>query len=321
MPYRFEDGESVQTALRRCAREELDQAIQELSDGVKVDPVEAVHAARKALKKERSVLRLGRAALVPKERRRENTAFRLAAQRLSGARDADVMIQAFDELGDRHPGQVPQTTLVAVRDHLVKQREAARRHTFASNAPGEVVEDLRAARLRIDDWRLRRGGWAAIRPGLRRSYERGGKAFQRARGHSTVENLHQWRKRAKDLWYHLRLLEATSPNAIGGHANDAHRLSDLLGDDHDLAILRESLIATAGEIPAALEPVLGLIDYRRDRLQEEAMLQGERLYAESPKAFLRRTQRYWKAWRAEDRAAGARQPAELAEATRTATAD
>lgn len=108
-----------------------------------------------------------------------------------------------------------------------------------------------------------------------------------------------------------------SPNAIGGYAEDAHRLSDLLGDDHDLAILRESLIAMAGEIPVDLEPAVGLVDYRRDQLQQEAMLHGERLYAERPKAFVRRTRRYWNVWRAESRAARSRQPAELAEATRS----
>ena len=320
MTYRFEDGEGVQTALRRCAREQLDHAVQELSDGVKVDPVEAIHAARKALKKERSLLRLGQASLVTKQRRQENAAFRQAARRLSMARDADVMIQALDELADRHAGQVPETTFAAIRDRLDAQREAARRQAIGSDVPAEVVEDLRAARLRIEDWRLRRGGWAAIRPGFLRSYRRGRTAFKRARNRPATENLHEWRKRSKDLWYHLRLLEQISPNAIGGHAKDAHRLSDLLGDDHDLAILRESLVAMAGEIPADLEPVLGLVDYRRDQLQEDAMFLGRRLYAEKPNAFRRRAERYWKAWRAETKAASSRQPTELAEATRSAAA-
>ena len=113
----------------------------------------------------------------------------------------------------------------------------------------------------------------------------------------TVENLHDWRKRAKDLWYHLRLLKPFSPAIIGGHADEAHRLADLLGDDHDLALLRETLLGGGGEVPVDVEAVIGLIEHRRDQLQAEAMQVGERLYAERPKAFRRRMHRYWKATR------------------------
>lgn len=63
MAYRLRPGEPVSDGLRRSAREQLDQAIDELSTRVGDDPVDAVHEARKALKKARSLLRLGRATL------------------------------------------------------------------------------------------------------------------------------------------------------------------------------------------------------------------------------------------------------------------
>ena len=99
-----------------------------------------------------------------------------------------------------------------------------------------------------------------------------------------------------------------------GHAEDAHRLADLLGDDHDLAVLRSTLVELDGQIPRDLDPVLGLIEHRRAQLQTEAMFLGERLYAEKPKAFVRRLRRYWRAWRNETRAVASHRPAELAEA-------
>jgi hypothetical protein len=46
-----------------------------------------VHNARKAIKKERSLLRLARGAMPSEQRRRENAALREAARRLSTARD------------------------------------------------------------------------------------------------------------------------------------------------------------------------------------------------------------------------------------------
>jgi hypothetical protein len=51
------------------------------------------------------------------------------------------------------------------------------------------------------------------------------------------------------------------------------------------------------------DAVIVLIDHRRAQLQTQAIQLGERLYAESPKAFARRVRRYWKASRVRGRAA------------------
>ncbi len=297
MAYKLQTDEDVQDGLRRCAREQLDRAIHELTERTSDDPVEAVHEARKALKQERSLLRLARGTINSGERRRENAALRQAARTLSAARDAEVMLQALDELSERFTGRVPERTLDAIRDRLEAERDPARESLLGSGLTGAVAEELRAVRTRIDDWALRRKDWKALEPGLDRGYRRGRHAFERARTRSTVENLHEWRKRAKDLWYHLRLLKPVSPAIIGGQADEAHTLSDLLGDDHDLALLREALLTGAGEVPADVDAVIELIDHRRDQLQAEAMQVGERLYAERPKAFGRRMHRYWKATR------------------------
>jgi HEAT repeat protein len=88
-----------------------------------------------------------------------------------------------------------------------------------------------------------------------------------------------------------------------GHADEARRLSELLGDDHDLWVLREALTAMAGEIPADLDPLIEAVDERRLWLERDAFLLGERVFAERPAAFVRRIHHYWKAWRAETRAA------------------
>jgi hypothetical protein len=86
---------------------------------------------------------------------------------------------------------------------------------------------------------------------------------------------------------------------MGGQADEAHRLSELLGDDHDLWVLREALSAMEDDVPAGLDPLLGAVDHRRTELERAAILLGQRLYAEKPGAFVRRIHHYWKAWRAE----------------------
>lgn len=294
MAYKLQADETVEDAVRRCAREQLDRAIEELTTGVHEDPVEAVHEARKSLKKARSLLRLSRGAFDREERRRENAALRHAGRALSGARDAEVMLDAIDDLADRFTGRVPRQTFTTIRRQLEADRDPARRRLLESGLTGQVADELKAVRSRIDDWSLGHGGWEALEPGLRRSYARGRDALALVRRRPTVENLHDWRKRSKDLWYHLRNLKTISPGIVGGAADEADRLSTLLGDDHDLAVLREALERGADSFAVDLDAVLALIDHRRDQLQAEALLLGARLYAEPPKVFVRRLHRYWK---------------------------
>ena len=315
MAYRLRDGERVRTAIRRCAGEQLDTAIVELTERIDKDPIKAVHSARKALKKDRSLLRLGRGALDPRARRNENDALRGIARSLGGVRDQDVLVQTLDELAGRFTGQVPEASFAAIREAISGSSTAKPAHS-ESRLIGQAVEELRSARRRVDEWQLHRDGWAALHDGLIREYRRGRSALTAAGSERTAENMHEWRKRAKDLWYHLRLLRPMARDTLGGQADEAHRLADLLGDEHDLSVLAEALLSTTPEIPADVDAVLGLIEYRRRELGTEAFFLGERVYAESPKAFARRMRRYWKAWRAETRTAQSLPPGELAHATR-----
>ncbi len=314
MSYRFEPNEAVRESVARCAREQLDRAIRELTDGVKADEVEAVHSARKALKMERSLLRLSRAALPRSERRAANARLRGVAGRLSGPRDADVMLEALDELAERYAGQVPKATFTAIRKELEADRDRRRAALEASGEIEAAVEELRA--IRTERWHVRGQGWSALEPGLERSYARGRRAMRRAERRPTVENLHAWRKRVKDLWYHARLLRPVAPLTMGGLVDETHALADLLGDDHDLAVLRRTVTAASEHVAADTAPVIALIDHRREQLQGEARTAGARVYAESPSRFTRRLKRYWKAAVAAERVIEARAPAELAGLTR-----
>ncbi len=62
-------------------------------------------------------------------------------------------------------------------------------------------------------------------------------------------------------------------------------LSDLLGDEHDLAVFRQTLLAAPDDFGSKkdLQLLLGLIDRRRLELQTNARFFGERLYTEKPK--------------------------------------
>ena len=136
----------------------------------------------------------------------------------------------------------------------------------------------------------------ALVPGLERAYRRGRERMREAEEDPSTERLHEWRKRAKDHWYHLRLVRDAWPQELEARADEVHRLTDLLGDDHDLAILAGEAQA-AGEASDDRADLLAAIDRRRAGLKAEAFKLGARVYAEKPKAFGRRMEALLEAWR------------------------
>lgn len=289
MSYRLGTSEPLADSVRACAREQLHGAIARLEQPGG-DPVEAVHAARKHLKKARALLRLVRAQIGDDVYRRENGALRDAAARLSQTRDADVLVATVERLAGDAAGHLPETSFTALRDALQAEADAGRGAATAPDAAA-VAQELRAAQERVADWPLDGAGWKPVVAGISRAYARGRRERATAEAEPTVEKLHEWRKRVKDLWYHHRLLKAVWPPVLKAYGEEAHVLSELLGDDHDLAVLRERLERGDGlppEVAASIDELMALVDRRRGELQAGARRLAARLYAEKPGAFERR---------------------------------
>lgn len=325
MAYEFSSGRPLREEVSRLLADELDGAIAQLQGQREAERVKAVHTARKHLKKARSVLRLVRGPLGEKAYARENGRLRDAGLRLSDVRDAQVAVATLDALSQRF-GDLPEAAVGGVRGVLVSRRDAASEQAGGgADLVAEVVAKLDTSRERLERLRLDRGGWKALQGGLELAYDRGATAARRAEAKPTLDRLHEWRKRVKDSWYHLRLLSPAWPEALTPLSEQAHRLSELLGDDHDLGVLRATLAGDAGPFDGAAEltTLVAQVDRRRAELQREAFRLGRRFYAESTKAFIARLAAYWDTWRdeaplerdqpAEQRAAEASTPRVLAE--------
>ena len=106
--------------------------------------------------------------------------------------------------------------------------------------------------------------------------------------------MHEWRKRAKDLWYHLQL------PVISAVADEAHELSDRLGDEHDLTVLKQWAHRHASALNGT-EPVLRgfdvILENRQRGLQQEAFEYGARIYADKPSVFVERLEGWWESAR------------------------
>ncbi len=296
--YRLRRKESPIAGIRRVAEGRADDALDQLHDGVEHNPGAAVHEARKDLKKLRSVLRLVRHDIGEDLYERENVRFRDAGRALSGARDAQVKLETLAAFRERFDERFTEDDLALLVHALEAERERLADPGGDALALDRATDAIDAGRDAIADWPLHGDDWSLIGPGLRRSYRRGRNRLADVRSEASDEAIHEWRKRVKDLWYDVRLVRKANGSVLGEMADQLHRLSDLLGDHHDLAVLRDDAIERR-ELFAdgAFEKLLASISERQGELAADALDLGKRVYAKKPKAFERRIRAYWKSWR------------------------
>ena len=296
--YRLLSREPVGAGVKRILASQVDDAIAQLRGEAGSEPAEAVHEARKDIKKIRSALRLVREELGDDAWRRENDHYREVARGLSGFRDAEILVEALDGLSERF-GEDRQGRFDGLRKQLDSENRAAHDDGSIERAMTEAAAGLAAGRGRIDSLPLEGDGWELIGPGLHRTYRRGRKRLRAVEEEASVTNLHELRKRVKDLWYQVRLIRDADAHLLGALADHAHDLSDHLGDDHDLALLGDTVRRrrTAFPEPAAKRHLLEAIDQRRGELQFAAISLAERIYADKPKRFIKRLEKRWEAWR------------------------
>ena len=287
--FRLGDGERLPDGVRRVARGQLDMSIERLEGDTDEDLGTAVHETRKSLKRLRAIARLARDELDDEAYRRENVAFRDAGRRLAGARDSQVLLETFDALTDRYPDEASRERFARFKRSLVGQHGAAQRRLHESAAVGEVLGELREARARVAEWQLEREGIDALAPGFQRIYRRGRRAYRTAREAPSMENLHELRKRAKDLWYAAQIVRAAAPKKMKRVARRAHDLSNLIGEDHDLALLAERADERRDRFPDGTPggELAALVERRRAELQREALDLGRRLFRKKPRKVVR----------------------------------
>lgn len=307
MAYKLDLAEPLPVDLKRVAREELDSALAHLRGEGGADAEKRVHEARKSFKKVRALLRLIRAELGDKTYRRENDCLREAGRRLSAVRDAEVLVQTATDLREHATGDA-RKALTSLSRALERRRTDTVRATLDDgSAVAEVAEIVTGVRGRIDGWPLDHDRADVVAKGLKRAHGRGAGARKRAFKKGGAEDFHEWRKRVKDLWYHGRLLRPADPDGLGSLVDRADELADVLGLDHDLAVLGAEIdaLGTKAGNAAARRGLHALIGRRRFELQRRAHLLGRRLYCENAKSFASRITATLRAARVERAAGGA----------------
>jgi CHAD domain-containing protein len=312
-------GELLAPGLRRMAVEQADMALEQLAAADHGDARRAVHEARKAIKRLRTIVRLLEGELGAQGSAREHDALRAAAAALAGARDAEVMLATLDRLvGLDRKRLSGRAGVVSLRLQLAQDRDEAERWVLAPDNRLRVSEELRLFRGRASGWQLASdAGVGAVEPGLRKIYRQGRQRFRRAAGKrgGRVRRMHQWRKRVKDLRYAAEVLQRRDPGAKHAGSSRARRrakremrwlrrlgkrtdrLGEVLGEEHDLAVLSEWIRlhgAAAGAGSGTRRLLRKMIARRRRKLCRRALGEGMKLYERKPRRFLRRAARAYR---------------------------
>jgi CHAD domain-containing protein len=294
MAAKLKCDETGTQGARRIVAAQIADAIEALEGRSVTD--RSVHMARKHLKKARATLRLLRESLGSSRYHHENSVLRDAARPLSELRDGQALIDTLSSIVEHCGSSAAGVPLTRMRRVLTHRRNESRQRVLRALKPARAA--LHQLHRRCAKWQVGKHGWSVLGSGLARTHSRSRQAFKRAWKRRTTQNLHEWRKQAKYLRYQLEILQPIWPGVMGELSEQAHELADLLGDDHDLAVLRGKVEEEQGALadPASHAALLASIDHRRGELQVKALKLGQRLYAEKSRPFVARLGRYWKDW-------------------------
>jgi len=276
----------VGQSFRDIAESQIDKALRDLER--KRDSKTLTHELRKRCKKLRGLLKLVRPVFA--DFSREDAAVREAAQMLSGARDAEVLSQTVTKLIEATPRR--SQTLSRIRDKILAEpiSETEVRDQFA-----RFQAALLEIRGRIKDWSLTKSGFSAIEAGLERTIKSARQRMRNALKTRTAADFHEWRKANKNHGYHVALLRNTAPAILRPERDGIDRLSELLGDHHDLDVLAETAARTPERFgtPKQVESLKAAAAGSRQELETTIADLGRQTLAERPRAVLRRYEQYW----------------------------
>ncbi len=291
MAYRLSAGQPVFQEVRRIFFEEIDSAREQLANHKDKNRDESVHEARKSVKKLRGLLRLITPLIGKDTYQKENKQLRDIGRKLSELRDARAVIEIFEAVVKETEPQklLGDESLQAIRSRLEAHKSETEQNLNVEETLGSAVAALATLREHVNNYALNGEGFQSLERGLKDTYRRGRKAMAEAEKTPIPEAFHDWRKRVKDHWYHIRLLGDLNTAFISTREDDLRKLETWLGDDHNLVVLRETINTDRAGFghPKQVRRFLAITKEHGQELRAKAEALGERLYGSKPKQLLK----------------------------------
>ena len=301
MSYRLENSETLSFGLKRIVLELIDNSVFNFAKG-NGSFNEDIHEIRKNFKKIRTVTRLIKSDLEAESFRIENSFYRDSGRILSDLRDSTVLIYTFEKLLKSSELEMSNFDFSIFKNFLIEKHKniSANKHK-KSQVINSLSTDLLLARSRVFDWPISGDNFKIIRKNLQKIYEQGQRFMYAVFSEAIKENVHEWRKSVKDLWYSMRILNNLWPEIMSPLVILLGKLSDTLGDTNDMFLLKERIIANQSKFKddQHTRELINFIDRRIIDLLRDARSIGRKVYSEDSKYFIGRMQNYFEIWRSE----------------------
>lgn len=291
MVYKLNKEKDLIKNISRIANEEIEACLEALET---LNVHEAIHDIRKRLKKLRALSRLVRDELGQENYKSINIYFRDLGKEISDFRDLTAHLETIEMLQERFGKHLYvnffRTFTSQIEEERKEMEEKLRSQNFFSD---HLVNKLEKAKEELTSWPVDSNNINIILPSIERVYTRGQKALHKAYKDPEKEIFHEWRKRVKYLWYQTLLLQDTWPKFFDTMEAEIHQLADLLGNDHDLMVLKEKILAGGFKLDEAHQAlIIAIINEHSNFLRSAARIKGELIYAETPKDFKKRIGKY-----------------------------
>ena len=295
--YELRSGESLFAALGRIVTAEALAAAESLRDGT-TKASARIHESRKRFKEIRGLLRLFHEPLGDRFAA-ENRWYRDAGRELADYRNADAVVAAVRGLSTKVRRELGAAAMLKLRRLMRRQRSAVYHDRKIAEGQMETI----AAQLPIAAARLDKlspavfDGFASIEAGLSRTLRDGRRAMRSALRSRDAAAFHEWRKRVKDHWYHVQLLETVWPDELAEREKLLNELSHILGEHHDLDVIRDLVDATYDTFtPREEKRIDRTLAARQRPLERKAESIGEKIYSRPAMTLVRRLAKRWDRW-------------------------
>lgn len=261
-------------------------------------PHEAIHTARKQLKRIRSLYRLV-ASADKSFQKRENERIGALGRSLSSSRDATSLVETAHRLVKAAATAEERMALEGIHGKLARRRDAMIDADLAGDLTASAIATCRDALAALDGFRLGGGHRRAaeiLGHGWQSTGSKAAAALRQAIDAGEPDSFHTLRKRTQDRWIHCRFLADAWPAALNGTRKQAKVLVNLLGENQDIALLAAFADAHPGEIgtPKDLTHLLAVLIAEGNRLRAEALPLAATLFPEDVREDAGRIELLWR---------------------------
>lgn len=289
MSYRFELRDGVAASFTRIGTEQIDRVVRDFTATKNADT--AIHEGRKSLKRLRALLRVARPAIGETAFKTHNAAFRDIGRAFSADRDRHVLSGVAEKCAAAM-GQKYAKPLTAIKATLAKSKSAPQ-----AAAKDSAMSALATVRDSFQKISFKPDSFDSVEAGLKQSYRRGRRQLRQAYAHPTDEDFHDLRKSVQQHWRHMQVLQRAWPDLFVARLSAARRLSQILGDDHDLAVFAAYVVGLprAAISQAARRDIVRHCQAEQAKLRRLAEPLCQQLYAERAGRFAKRIASIWHA--------------------------